>query len=141
MAIYMAVAFVIAVLSGLGVGGGGLFTVYLSVFTDTPQLSAQGLNLLFFLFSSGASVVVQLFKRRIAFGAVGIMVAGGIVGALVGTFTANILPEGILRKIFGVILVAGGIVSLKGGTYDKKSSTDNVDIPQEAAENGKEKRG
>ena len=42
----------IALLSGMGVGGGGLFAVYLSMFTDIPQLSVQGYNLLFFLFSA-----------------------------------------------------------------------------------------
>ena len=135
MAVYMLVAFVIAVLSGLGVGGGGLFTVYLSVFTDTPQLTAQGLNLLFFLFSSGASVTVGLFKRRVAMWAVGVMVVGGVFGVLLGALSADLLPEGLLRKIFGVMLVAGSIISFKGGIYSRNTSTGSDSPVHKAREN------
>ena len=112
IAVSMAVSFILALLSGLGIGGGGLFTVYLAIFSDVSQLTAQGLNLLFFLFSSGASVTVQLFKRQIRFGAVGVMIAAGIVGVLLGTASASVLPEHWLRKAFGVMLVSAGILSL-----------------------------
>ena len=109
MAVHMLVAFVIALLSGLGVGGGGLFAVYLSVFSHMPQLAIQGSNLLFFLFSSGASVTVNLFHRHIIFSAVAIMILTGLAGSLL----ARVLPDEWLRKIFGMMLVAGGIMSLK----------------------------
>ena len=46
------VALITSVLSGLGIGGGGLLVIYLAFFTDTPQITAQGINLLFFIFSS-----------------------------------------------------------------------------------------
>ena len=43
----------IGLLSGaaasMGLGGGFIFLIYLSAFTDTPQDIAQGANLLFFL--------------------------------------------------------------------------------------------
>ena len=113
MVFHIAIAFVIALISGLGIGGGGLFTVYLSLFTDLPQLTVQGINLLFFLFSSGASVTVQLFRKRVLFYAVGIMIVTGLVGASVGTLIATALPESWLRRIFGMMLVACGIVSLQ----------------------------
>ena len=113
MTVHVIVAFAIALLSGLGVGGGGLFAVYLSIFSDLPQLAVQGTNLLFFLFSSGASVTVNLFRRRILFSAVAIMIATGLAGAAIGSRAAHVLPEEWLRKIFGMMLVAGGIMSLK----------------------------
>ena len=109
----MLVAFVIALLSGLGVGGGGLFAVYLSVFYHIPQLAIQGSNLLFFLFCSGASVTVNLFPRHIIFSAVAIMILTGLAGAAAGSLLARVLPDEWLRKIFGMMLVAGGIMSLK----------------------------
>ena len=34
-------ALIISALSGMGVGGGGLFVIYLALLTDTPQLAAQ----------------------------------------------------------------------------------------------------
>ena len=123
----MIVGALIALVSGMGIGGGGLFAVYLSVFTDIPQLAVQGYNLLFFLFSAGASVTVQLFKRKIPFVAVGIMTVSGILGAFLGTALTGVLPSEWLRRIFGIMLISGGIVSLKkltGEKYSKNSSTE-----------------
>ncbi len=106
-------ALCIALVSGLGIGGGGLFAVYLAIFTDIPQLSVQGFNLLFFIFCAIASVCVQVFRRRILFGAVAVMALAGLAGALGGTYLATLLPEEILRRAFGIMLVAGGIASLQ----------------------------
>ena len=107
------VSFLISVLSGMGVGGGGLFVIYLSVFTDTPQLVAQGMNLLFFLFSSLASVITQMNKRHIRFAAVFFMAAFGVLGAFGGAYLTRFLPEEYLRRAFGIMLVAGGILALR----------------------------
>ena len=109
----MIAAFLIAALSGMGVGGGGLFMIYLSLFTDTPQLLAQGTNLLFFLFSAGSSLTVHLQQRHIYFGAVGIMAAAGIAGSLLGTYAASFIDQGLLRRIFGIMLVISGILALR----------------------------
>ena len=106
-------ALVISALSGMGVGGGGLFVIYLSLVTDTPQLAAQGLNLLFFLFSAGAALIVHVQKRKIPWWAVGLMIATAIPGAIVGTFLASYVSGGLLRKIFGGMLVTGGILALQ----------------------------
>ncbi len=107
------VSFLISVLSGLGVGGGGLFVIYLSVFTDTPQLAAQGMNLLFFLFSSGSSVIIHLQKRKIFPLTVALLALTGILGSLLGTSLAAHMNESFLRKAFGIMLVISGIFSLK----------------------------
>ena len=106
-------ALLISALSGMGVGGGGLFMLYLTLFTDTPQLSAQGINLLFFLFSAGSSTLIHLQRRQILFGAVAIMAAAGIGGSLLGVALAGFLPQVLLRRIFGVMLVISGILALK----------------------------
>lgn len=140
MAINILAAFIIALLSGLGVGGGGLFTVYLSVVSDVPQIAAQGINLLFFLFSSGASVTVQLFRGRIFFRAVGVMVAAGVVGVAFGVMAAGALPEQWLRRIFGIMLVSGGIIALKASMkdkYSKKSSRGFDTVPSRSARTDK----
>lgn len=103
----------ISVLSGLGVGGGGLFVIYLALFTDTPQLAAQGINLLFFLFSAGAAVMVHLWHRQIFGKAVLFMALFGIIGALAGSVISGFIDESILRKIFGGMLTVSGILSIK----------------------------
>ena len=111
--VQMILSFFIAALSGMGVGGGGLFVIYLALFTDTPQLAAQGMNLLFFLFSAGASLTVHLSCRRTYPMVIFLMAAAGVVGALVGAGMTGFVSEGILRKCFGALLVLSGILALK----------------------------
>ena len=128
MIVAVLASFVIAALSGMGVGGGGLFVIYLSLLTDTPQLAAQGLNLLFFLFSSGASLPVHLMKRTLLPRVILLMASSGLLGALLGTVLSAHLEGRVLRKIFGMMLVVSGIYSLQHGrsasAEAKKPSTD-----------------
>ena len=105
----------VAVLSGLGVGGGGLFVIYLALFTDTPQLTAQGLNLLFFLFSSSASLAVHLTRRTLYPTLILLLAACGLIGAFLGSALAPHVSGVLLRRIFGLVLVTTGIFSLKQG--------------------------
>ena len=101
----------VALLSGLGVGSGGLLVVFLTEYRDVGQLFAQGVNLIFFIFSSGASTAVNLRARNICYGAVTMMSLGGTVGAIVGAIVASILDPDLLRIGFGAMLLIGGIPS------------------------------
>ncbi len=107
------VSLLIAVLSGMGVGSAGLLVTYLTLFENVPQLGAQGINLLFFLFASGASLIVHMTKRKLLGKALLIMGACGIVGSLTGSFFAAHIPASLLGKIFGGMLVVSGITALK----------------------------
>ena len=101
----------VALLSGLGVGSGGLLVVFLTEYRDVGQLFAQGVNLIFFIFSSGASTAVNLRARNICYGAVTVMSIGGTVGAIVGALVASVLDPDLLRIGFGAMLLIGGVPS------------------------------
>ena len=60
-----AVAFLSAILAGMGVGSAGFLVVFLTVFEGFPQLSAQLMNLIFFISSSLAAIGVNFFKKRL----------------------------------------------------------------------------
>lgn len=105
------VFFLIAALSGMGVGSAGLLVVWLTAFDAVPQLAAQGLNLFFFLFASSASLIIHVGRRKIFWGAVGIMTATGAVGALIGSLVANSFDPSILAKLFGGMLLVSGALS------------------------------
>ena len=124
-------SFFIAVLSGLGVGGGGLFVVFLALFTDLPQLTVQGMNLLFFLFSSGSAVCVHLTRREIFGSAILIMVIFGVAGAFVGTYLATLISNKLLRKIFGAMLIVSGIVSLQ--KRESRPALESAEMKREGA--------
>jgi uncharacterized membrane protein YfcA len=103
--------FLIAILSGMGVGSAGLFVVWLTGVEKLPQLEAQGLNLYFFLFSSSASLIIHLRKRKILWGAVILMTLAGAAGALLGTYLAALAAPVFLGKLFGIMLLASGSAS------------------------------
>ena len=106
------IALAIAALSGMGVGGGGLFALYLKYFSSYGQIDVQAINLLFFLFASGAALLIHLQKRRIFFGAVMIMLIFGIAGSLIGSTVALNINAAILSKLFGAVMIFAGAYSL-----------------------------
>ncbi|MBE6548820.1 MAG: sulfite exporter TauE/SafE family protein [Ruminococcaceae bacterium] len=116
------ISFVLAALSGLGVGGGGLFVIFLAIFTDTPQLIAQGMNLLFFIFSASSSLIIHLTHRKIYASLIAVLAISGALGAILGTFVCERIDPNILRKIFGVMLVITGIFTLKKGREGTRST-------------------
>ena len=105
-------AFVIAVLSGMGIGSGGLLVIYLTQIENVGQVIAQGINLLFFIFSAGAASLFNIKKRKIKWGIVIIMGGAGIAGCILGVFLAGVFGGELLQKIFGAMLILSGFVSL-----------------------------
>lgn len=106
------VALGVAVLSGLGVGSAGLLVVFLTAVEQMPQLTAQGLNLVFFLFSSGAALTVHALRTKLLFGCILLLLLGGIPGSLLGTLVAHRLPDTLLRQLFGALLIVSGALGL-----------------------------
>ncbi|MCD7920011.1 MAG: sulfite exporter TauE/SafE family protein [Clostridiales bacterium] len=103
------------VLSAFGIGGGTLLLLYLTFLAGFSQQTAQGINLLYFLPTAGASLPLHLKRgavdRRLA-------LVGGVCGcaaAIGGSLLASILEPGFLRQCFGVYLIATGCVTLFGG--------------------------
>ena len=115
------VTLLIAVLSGMGVGSGGLMVLYLTLVRGAPQLVAQGYNLLFFLFSAGASMMLHLDRRSIRLPAVALMIAAGLPAAYLGARLALWLPEGTVARLFGVFLVLAGAHGLLGAKKEQST--------------------
>lgn len=107
---------IIALLSGMGIGSGGLLVIYLTLLEKVPQLTAQGINLLFFIFASASSLLLHITKRRLYVGAILIMGSCGIIGSLLGSAVAANISAQLLGKIFGAMLVISGVLSLRQRT-------------------------
>ncbi len=118
------VSFLIALLSGLGVGSGGLLVIYLTLVTNMPQLRAQGINLVFFLFSAGASMLAHLSRRKLIAPLCILLITSGLPGALIGASLATLLPAALLRRLFGAFLVTAGLLTLT--KRDKSRATFGV---------------
>ena len=106
VAIGIALGFLAGVLAGLfGVGGGVLFVPALSLALGLDQLTAQATSLLAML----PVVAVGTWRQR-RYGHVRLRPAlvlgiGGIVGVTAGGFLAISLPEDVLERLFGVLLL------------------------------------
>ena len=118
------VSFAIAVLSGLGIGSGGLLVIYLTLYAGMPQLRAQGINLVFFLFSAGASMLAHLSRRKLIAPLCILLITSGLPGALIGASLASLLPAALLRKLFGAFLITAGVITLT--KRDKSRATFGV---------------
>lgn len=104
----------VAVLSGMGVGSGGLLVVYLTLAGGMQQPAAQALNLFFFIFAAGASTAVNIRRRNIAWGCVVLLGVGGVVGAVAGSALAAVIKPRVLRILFGLMLTFTGSRGLIG---------------------------
>ena len=100
------------ILGSMGLGGGGILIIYLSIFTDTKQLTAQGINLLFFIPIGLLSVIIYSIKKQIKWKTTLKIAIFGIIGAIIGILLADLLGGQITRKIFGCLLIAMGINEL-----------------------------
>jgi len=114
-------AFLIGVLCGMGMGSGGLFVVYLTVFLGYEQLAAQGLNLYFFIFSTAAALLVHMRTRELPMKRLLYLAAFGVSGCIFGANAAQSISGGTLRTVFALLLIISGIVSLFSGENFQKT--------------------
>ncbi len=112
--------FIVATLAGMGIGSGGLIVLYLTLVRGTEQLTAQGFNLLFFMFASCSSMIIHLLRRHIFGLAVLIMIVAGLPAAYLGTRLAVLLPPSLGRALFGFFLIGASLSSLLGGKERKR---------------------
>ncbi len=110
-----------ALLSGLGIGSGGILVIYLTLLGSYDQITAQGINLLFFLFSSGSAMLYHINHRKINGAVVLTLVIFGLMGAAAGNLLLSVLGGETARKFFGAMLVLSGIFSLKGSEKSSKN--------------------
>lgn len=113
-AVNAAVAFVIAVLSGLGVGSGGLLVIWLTLI-GVNALQARGMNLLFFVFSASAALILQIKNKRRVKPLLALYLAiFALVGTLIGAAVGSRLDSSLLRRVFGGLLALSGAYTLIG---------------------------
>ena len=104
--------FFAGLISSMGFGGGGVLIIFLVVFSNTPQLMAQGINLIFFIPCALLSVVIYGAKKQINFKEIIPVILGGILGAIPASFLLNLIDTRYLSKIFAVFLIFMGIISI-----------------------------
>ena len=93
----------------MGLGGGAVLLIYLAVFKDVPQLTAQGINLIFFVPIGLLAVIIYSFKKQIIWKKTLLLAAGGVVGTFVGMGIVKLIGSHLTGKIFAVLLIFLGL--------------------------------
>ena len=109
-----AISTLIAILSGLGIGSGGLLVIWLTLALGIDAEIARGLNLAFFVFSASASMLIHLWRGRIKPSLVISLSILALVGTLIGVGLSSRIDATLLKKIFGGMLVISGVYTLYG---------------------------
>ncbi|MBQ6884563.1 MAG: TSUP family transporter [Clostridia bacterium] len=100
------------IIGGMGLGGGAVLIIYLTVFKNVEQLRAQGINLLFFVPIATLAVIIYSFKKQIKWRVTLPLAIGGLIGAIGGFFLTDILGGNFTSKLFGGFLIFLGIKEL-----------------------------
>lgn len=99
-------------LTGLGVGGGSLLILWLTLVLEMSQTAARGINLLFFLPSAAISCYLRWKQGSVTLKKILPAIFAGCAAAAVFSLISTRMDLEILRKLFGILLLATGIREL-----------------------------
>lgn len=108
MAMNLLVGTLLGFLSGLGVGGGSLLILWLTLVTGMEQTGARGVNLLFFLPAAAVSCCFRQKQGALEVKKMLPAMIAGCIGALLGTRIGLWQDTGLLKKGFGILLLFTG---------------------------------
>lgn len=100
------------IIGAMGLGGGAVLIIYLSLFTETKQLTGQGINLLFFIPIGLVAVIIYSIKKQIKWKTTLKIAVSGLAGAGVGLLLTKYLGGNLTEKIFGALLIIIGIYEI-----------------------------
>lgn len=108
-----AIAVIVSALIGaMGLGGGSVLILYLTLFRRLPQLMAQGINLLFFIPCAVTAVLVYAKQKIIQWKFVLPMILGGAVGVAIGIYFLKNTDTKYISVLFAIFLLTVGIYTL-----------------------------
>lgn len=99
-------------LAGMGLGGGSLLILWLTAVMGVAPNIARGINLLFFLPAALLSTLSRIRRGMLPIKKVMPAVWAGIVFAVVFSLLGIYLQVKVLKKLFGVLLLATGLREL-----------------------------
>ena len=104
---------VLGFLSGLGVGGGSLLLLWMTLVLGADPEMARVMNLMFFLPCAIIATAFRWRQSRPDWRITLTAAAAGLLGALLGNCLSPILPRELLRKAFGVLFLMTGVREIR----------------------------
>lgn len=103
------VSFLTGIFASMGLGGGMVLIIYLTIFASTPQLAAQGINLVFFIPIAIISLIIHTKNKLIEWKKIAPSIICGTIGVFIGSMLATKLGSEKMSKLFAVFLIVIGI--------------------------------
>lgn len=100
------------IISGMGMGGGAILIPLLILAVNPGQHIAQSVNLLYFVPTAAAALIIHIRNKSVDFGMAVPIITFGLAGALAGSWIAAGMGAGLLRKFFGVFLLAMSVYEM-----------------------------
>ena len=108
----ISVGLILGFLAGLGVGGGSLLILWLTLVAGTESSTARAINLMFFLVAAGAVSLLRWRKGDLNLKKIWPAILSGCLTALLCSWLGTQIDQSILKKIFGGLLLITGIREL-----------------------------
>lgn len=93
------------IVTGLGMGGGTILILLLSLFMNMEQHIAQATNLIFFIPTSLSAILINLKQKNVDKKLAITISIYGIIGAVVGAKISENISSQNLRKYFAIFIL------------------------------------
>lgn len=112
MALKLLIGTILGFLTGLGIGGGSLLILWLTIALGMDQPTARGINLLFFLPSALIACCFRWKQGTLELRKVFPAIASGAAAAVLFSWIGLQVNGDALKKGFGFLLIATGLREL-----------------------------
>ena len=106
------VGILLGYLAGLGIGGGSLLILYLTLVLKMDTPSARAINLMFFITAAGSVSLFRWKKGTLDIKTILPAVISGCLTAALFSFLSNVIDRTLARKLFGGLLLITGLREL-----------------------------
>ena len=103
---------VLGYLAGLGVGGGSLLMLWLTLILHLPHQTAKMINLMFFITAAGAVSLFRWKQGSLPFRKILPAIIAGSIAAGLFSWLGMYLDTALIKKLFGFLLLFTGIREL-----------------------------
>ena len=116
------IGLLVGVLSSMGFGGGSVLLLYLTLVKGIEHKAAAGTNLLFFLPCAILSTILYIQQKMIEWRHTWPLMLGSAGGAIIGSYIAMRIDAGVIRLMFGALLLVIGLKDLVSGAGNPRKS-------------------
>ena len=103
------ISIVSGIVTGIGLGGGTLLIIGLTLVLGIEQKIAQSVNLFFYIPTAITAIYINSKNKIIKWNIAIYIIINSIIGAIIGATLATKINILILRKLFGIFI---GIIAL-----------------------------